>query len=102
MRIFAKQSFHTYNTLAPPLLYIHSYTCTLVMIPYLQVTPSSAVERDDFYTLGLSGVTHFSQGKAEFTPLERCFSLLLTNYVMWRGGHLLRLANGIVSYIRVY
>eukprot|EP00658_Telonema_sp_P-2_P007688 TRINITY_DN12860_c0_g3_i2.p1 TRINITY_DN12860_c0_g3~~TRINITY_DN12860_c0_g3_i2.p1 ORF type:complete len:536 (-),score=171.76 TRINITY_DN12860_c0_g3_i2:61-1668(-) len=40
--------------------------------PYnLEVTPSSAVERDDFYTLGLSGVTHFCNGKAEFTPLER-------------------------------
>merc|ERR1719502_1320480 len=40
--------------------------------PYnLEVVPSSAVTRDDYYTLGLSGVTHFANGKAEFTPLER-------------------------------
>eukprot|EP00656_Telonema_subtile_P000712 TRINITY_DN10343_c0_g2_i4.p1 TRINITY_DN10343_c0_g2~~TRINITY_DN10343_c0_g2_i4.p1 ORF type:complete len:616 (+),score=135.78 TRINITY_DN10343_c0_g2_i4:143-1990(+) len=40
--------------------------------PYnLRIVPVSSINKDDYYTLGISGVTHFREGSAEFTALEQ-------------------------------
>lgn len=38
--------------------------------PYnLEIVPVSEINRTDYYTLGISGVTHFREGSAEFSPV---------------------------------
>ena len=57
--------------------------------PYnLEVVPSSAVTREDYYTLGLSGVTHFANGTAMRGALRGwVLGLQETRGQEWRGGH---------------
>ena len=59
--------------------------------PYnLQIVPVNEINRSDYYTLGISGVTHFREGAAEFSPvcaaptLEHKYSLCWWQLEVWQ------------------
>jgi dynein heavy chain len=70
--------------------------------PYnLRIVPHAEVDQEDFYTMSASGVTHFVNGVAEFTPLDqwkREYELfekvinisLFSKYKMWKSYYLWR------------